>query len=212
MWGTAGGKRLLTQKLVNRWMTGDPRSEELGTVGSEVLSLFCNDGYIFCGHENGIVNVFSIVSGDFVRQLFPDENVSGEIEDRSSGEVAGKEGLVASSLILGNATGVGYMCVGSIWSSSGQMELLDNFSFHLLEVEGDGEDGRNERVLSFHLCSLTRVVALMECAEIDHHQASLLIAKKQGMDGNATLYTPWRSLRLVIPRFALLSKMKVWSS
>ena len=58
VWGSASGKRLLTKKLVNRWMTVEVRSEEVGTMEPE--SLVCNDRYIFCGHENGIVDVFSI--------------------------------------------------------------------------------------------------------------------------------------------------------
>ena len=66
-------------------MTVEARSEELGTMGPE--SLVCNDQYIFCGHENGIVDVFSIASGELVRQLSPDENVAGEIEARHSGRV-----------------------------------------------------------------------------------------------------------------------------
>ena len=80
VWGSASGKRLLTKKLVNRWMTVEVRSEEVGTMEPE--SLVCNDRYIFCGHENGIVDVFSIASGDFARRLFPDENVAGEVGER----------------------------------------------------------------------------------------------------------------------------------
>ena len=80
VWGSASGKRLLTKKLVNRWMTVEVRSEEVGTMEPE--SLVCNDRYIFCGHENGIVDVFSIASGDFARRLFPDKNVAGEVGER----------------------------------------------------------------------------------------------------------------------------------
>ena len=94
VWGTEGGKKLVTQKLVNRWMTADARPEELGTVGQEVANLVCNDQFIFCSDTNGNVDVFSIASGDLVRQLLPDENVAGEMEERHSGRVAVKEGLV----------------------------------------------------------------------------------------------------------------------
>ena len=178
VWGTEGGKKLVTQKLLNRWMTADARPEDLGTVGQEVANLVCNDQFIFCSDKNGIVDVFSIASGDLVRQLLPDENVAGEIEERISGRVAVKEGLVASALI--RTCDVGFKCCGSIWSTGGEMEMLNNFSFPLPAVpdeEGDDGDGRNYRLLRFHVCSLTTVVALI--SPFDHRESSLLVANKE---------------------------------
>ena len=65
VWGTEGGKKLVTQKLLNRWMTADARPDDLGTVGQEVANLVCNDQLIFCSDKNGIADVLSIASGDF---------------------------------------------------------------------------------------------------------------------------------------------------
>ena len=180
-WGTEGGKKLVTQKLANRWMTADARPEELVTVGQEVANLVCNDQFIFCSDKNGIVDVFSIASGDLVRQLLPDENVAGEIEERISGRVAVEEGLVASALM--RTSDVGFKCCGSIWSTGGEMEMLNNISFPLPvpDVEGDGGPGGNRRpwIIRFDVCSLTTVVALISGDLFDHRGSSLLVANKE---------------------------------
>ena len=53
VWGTAGGRKSLTQRLVYRWRNTAGRLKMVGTLGQEkVVGLFSNDTHVFCGIDS----------------------------------------------------------------------------------------------------------------------------------------------------------------
>ena len=74
VWGSKPGRKGLTEKLRHSWVNFEPSMDQLGRAKEKVMSLFCNDKHIFCGQGSGLVRVYTVSSGEYVRDLVPRES------------------------------------------------------------------------------------------------------------------------------------------
>ena len=70
-------RRRLEGKLVEKWKSADPRTVEVSQTREFVYGIFCSDAYAFCGLKNGRVGVYSLTSGEWVRDLMPGQVGTG---------------------------------------------------------------------------------------------------------------------------------------
>ena len=73
VWGNKRARKMLEEKLLNRWKTTNPETVQLGTVPQEVEAMFCNNTHAFCFVKGGKVKVYSLTDGQWVRDLESDE-------------------------------------------------------------------------------------------------------------------------------------------
>ena len=90
VWGRHGKRKKLEQKLATSWKTADLITVELGQARREVSAIFCNDRHIFCGQDNGIVGVYQLYDGQWVRELVPSKIIWG------LKQLAGSVGVLAA--------------------------------------------------------------------------------------------------------------------
>ena len=69
VWGNKRARKLLEEKLLNRWKTTNPETVQLGTVPQVVRAMICNNTHVFCGVQDGRVKVYSLADGQWVRDL-----------------------------------------------------------------------------------------------------------------------------------------------
>lgn len=182
VWGSSKGRKELTKKLVDRWLSFDAMPVELRQVpkhgetynGEErhdfthhEKNIFCNNRNIFIGQSNGVVTVYCINSGAVVDHLLPGDRV---LDGRVA--LSGKEGIVASAVMLDPQR-----CVGTIWSSKGEMSVLGNYLL-VPNCLNNGHSDCEFSIWRFAIASDSKVVALMHCDE--HISVSLVIARKTG--------------------------------
>ena len=118
VWKRSRGRKRLEGKLVERWKSVDPRTVELGQMRESVWSMCCNDAFVFCGLESRIVAVYSLTTGQWVRDLSPGQVVAG-FGRHARLAVSGNKTVVAASFREPTVT---------VWSSQGKMEQLYYFN------------------------------------------------------------------------------------
>ena len=123
VWGSKVKRLLLKEKLLQRWKDVDPAAEEFGPVrmmldphlvDRGVNSIICNNSHVFCGLPNGMVGVYCLTTGDWVRDLMPGKLKL--IRGYHPTKVAGSEIVVAA--VMWNAI------VSSVRSSNSHPDLL----------------------------------------------------------------------------------------
>ena len=117
VWGSPLGRRGLTEKLKQRWLSLVPGIDRLGEV-KDVESIFCDDKHIFCGLRIGLVQVFNITSGELIRHLRPKEPVQTSGWGASDTLVSGGKKMVVA---------VTWERFVTIWSTEGDMECLNSY-------------------------------------------------------------------------------------
>ena len=88
------------------------------------MSLFCNDKHIFCGQPNGVVRVYSISSGQLLRELLPQDSPMGP---HAMNEMPSEDTLVAGGKTVVAAVTWGRFV--TVWSSEGEMEQLASYKY-----------------------------------------------------------------------------------
>ena len=111
VWGKNRGRRRLESKLVEQWKSADPMTVALGPEREWVNSMFCSDAYAFCGLRSGVVRVYSLATGEWLRDLLPGQVGIGFNYTR----VSGSKTVVAASVWCSKLT---------VWSSKGKMEQV----------------------------------------------------------------------------------------
>ena len=117
VWGSPLGRRGLTEKLKQRWLSLVPRIDRLGEA-KDVESIFCDDKHIFCGLRSGLVQVFNITSGELIRHLRPKEPVQTSGRGASDTLVSGGKKMVVA---------VTWNRFVTIWSTEGDMDCLNSY-------------------------------------------------------------------------------------
>ena len=123
VWRSEAGKQVLTERLRQRWVNLEPSMDWLGRAKESVTSLYCNDKHIFCGQGSGLVRVYSVTSGEWIRDLVPIDASSSEPVDsrglgRSDTLVAGGKKLIVS---------VAWDVFVTVWSRDGDMDWLTSY-------------------------------------------------------------------------------------
>ena len=123
VWKSEAGKKVLTSRLRQRWVNFEPSMDWLGRAKERVTSLYCNDKHIFCGQGSGLVRVYNVTSGEWIRDLVPIDGSSSEPEDshslgRSDTLVAGGKKLIVS---------VAWDVFVTVWSRDGDMDWLTSY-------------------------------------------------------------------------------------
>ena len=151
--------------------------------------MVCNERFVFCSHNKGVVSVHAIASGDLVTEVSSEPADPGRF--RCSRVAINKElDLVASLSTSMDGKKMG----GTIWSVP-QMEVVTHVSFTLpghAEEDGEGaedesgedddedngldEDCQTTWIEGFHVISATKVVAQVFC--LTHGSDTLVVANK----------------------------------
>ena len=122
VWGSKVKRLLLKERLLQRWKNVDPAAEEFGPVrmmvdpdqvNKGVDSIFCNNSHVFCGLPCGKVSVYSLTTGNWVRDLVP----GGVDEDEDNETKMKGSDLVVAAFILEDTK-------VTVWSSTKEMEQL----------------------------------------------------------------------------------------
>ena len=122
VWGSEPGRKGLMAKLRHRWVNFEPRIDQVGGAKEEVTSLFCNNMHIFCGEGSGLVRVYTVASGEYVRDLVPRDSPSSEPNPgRTSHTIVagGKEVVVA----------VTWYKIVTVWSTGGDMDWVASYQY-----------------------------------------------------------------------------------
>ena len=90
------GKGELRKKLVARWKTVEPVTEELNRV-EDVWTMFSNETHVFCGfRRHGHVAVFNLSDGLLVKELTPSE--VSPCNQNVYTKLSGADGIVAANM------------------------------------------------------------------------------------------------------------------
>ena len=76
LWRNQYGKKRLTQKLVQLWMTENPKeevlfSQEVNLENQRITSMLCDEEYVYCADLTGKVRMFRLSDGVMERELNP---------------------------------------------------------------------------------------------------------------------------------------------
>ena len=105
-------------KLRHRWVNFEPRMDQVGGAKEEVRSLFCNNKHIFCGEGSGLVRVYTVASGEYVRDLVPRDSPSSTTTTTTL--VAGGKEVVAA---------VTWSEIVTVWSTGGDMDWVASYQY-----------------------------------------------------------------------------------
>ena len=105
-------------KLRHRWVNFEPRIDQVGGAKEKVTSLFCNNKHIFCGEGSGLVRVYTVASGEYVRDLVPRDSPSSTTTTTTL--VAGGKEVVAA---------VTWDEIVSVWSTGGDMDWVASYQY-----------------------------------------------------------------------------------
>ena len=119
VWGSEPGRKGLTARMRHRWVNFEPSMDQLGRAKEKVMSLFCNDKHIFCGQGSGLVRVYLVASGEYVRDLVPREP-NPDMRIRSYTLVAGGKEVVAA---------VTWDMFVTVWSTKGDMDWVASYQY-----------------------------------------------------------------------------------
>ena len=167
VWGKKRVRRRkrLEVKLVERWKTAEPITVEIGQARERVWSIFCNDAYVFCGGSmNGRVKVYSLTSGEWVRDLLPGEVGTGCSVTR----VSGSKEVIAAVMWNSRVT---------VWSSHREMEQLyyfDAINHNCLDL--DCLHGGDKDIEDFKVAGSKTALLLADPHQMD--KTSLVVIKR----------------------------------
>ena len=76
VWNNEYGKKRLTQMLLQRWMTENPKEEvlfnqEVNLENREITNMLCDEEYVYCADKTGKVMMFRLSDGVMERELNP---------------------------------------------------------------------------------------------------------------------------------------------
>ena len=163
VWGKRRGMRRLEEKLVHRWKTAEPITVELGQARERVCSMFCNDAHVFCGQGNGIVAVYSQISGEWVRDLTPGEVGTGFNHTR----VFGSKEVIAAAVQDSGVT---------VWSSHREMEQLYHFNANDRNcLDLACEHGEDKSIVDFKVVG-SKIALLV--VDFENNKTSLVVLKR----------------------------------
>ena len=170
--------------MVEAWKNAEPLVVQFGQVtrtdygGPEagVYSIFCDDKHVFCGMEGwngGVVCVYNLNSGEWVRNLVPSEVVANCTQTML---VCGSKEVVAATHI--------WQRVVSVWSSKGEMEELyslnvgrccntDNHDC----IDTTCEHSDKQMVLDMNVVGRKVVVLLQDPIDLRHQKVSVVVFK-----------------------------------
>ena len=138
VWGSEPGKKGLIAKLRHRWVNFQPRLDQLGRPQEMVTSLYCNDKHIFCGQGSGLVRVYTVTSGEYVRDLVPREaprttpESSSESECDSGSESEFHEDRISYTLVTGGKGVVAAVTWGAyvtVWGTGDDMDWVASYQY-----------------------------------------------------------------------------------
>ena len=146
------------------WKSLSPIDVELGQPKARELlvSFTCNDKHIFCGHWSGIVGVYHLNDGIWVRDLVPSERISG------NNQVAGGKHVLAA---------VSSNRVLTVWSTTREMEELHCFNAHNFRCLDDScVLGADSNIVNFQEMDQSKIAVLV--VHRDCNKGSLVFLKK----------------------------------
>ena len=138
VWGSEPGKKGLIAKLRHRWVNFQPRLDHLGRPEEMVTSLYCNDKHIFCGQGSGLVRVYTVTSGEYVRDLVPREaprntpESSSESECDSGSESEFHEDRISYTLVTGGkgvVAAVTWRAYVTVWGTGDNMDWVASYQY-----------------------------------------------------------------------------------
>ena len=76
VWNNQYGKKMLTQKLVQRWMHENPKeevlfSQEVNLENQRITNIVCDEQHVYCADLTGKVRMFRLSDGVMERELNP---------------------------------------------------------------------------------------------------------------------------------------------
>ena len=162
VWNNEYGKKRLTQMLLQRWMTENPKEEvlfnqEVNLENREITNMLCDEEYVYCADSTGKVRMFRLSDGVMERELLPGPEDESHFD--SDAKMAMKKDLLAlegdipdpvfitSTLTVWNTTtsSTGEVIFrGSPGSSIKAMEVMEG---KIAIVEGGSDDDWDRRSL-----------------------------------------------------------------
>ena len=138
VWGSEPGKKGLIAKLRHRWVNFQPRLDQLGIPEEMVTTLYCNDKHIFCGQGSGLVRVYTVASGEYVRDLVPRESPrttpesSSESHCDSGSESKFHEDRISYTLVTGGkgvVAAVTWDAYVTVWGTGDDMDWVASYQY-----------------------------------------------------------------------------------
>ena len=183
----------MTARLGHRWVNFEPSMDQLGRAKEKVTSLFCNNKHIFCGQGSGMVRVYTVTSGEYVRDLMPKEapqmpesssdtesdtesNTESDRESSSETLVAGGKGVVAA------ATWDAFV---TVWSTEDDMDWVASYQYrcdNCVRIPCDCHD--KGTIMDIKVTPHGKIVLLASTGgAADSNPASSVLIMKKSEDG-----------------------------
>ena len=162
VWNNEYGKKRLTQMLLQRWMTENPKEEvlfnqEVNLENREITNMLCDEEYVYCADSTGKVRMFRLSDGVMERELLPgpedESRFDFEAKMAMKKDLLALEGdipdpvFITSTLTVWNTTtsSTGEVIFrGSPGSSIKAMEVMEG---KIAIVEGGSDDDWRHRSL-----------------------------------------------------------------
>ena len=166
LWKEGSGRRLMRQKLEQRWKTVDPVTGQMAEVGQSVHALYSDDAHVFVikWPTDCKILVFDLASGQLSGELVPSPQVENLYQ------LAGGKGIVAA-----HGADSDLSTYVTIWSSLDEMEkihVFDGKSFNCPNDSCGVLDG--EAIYNIHVVGTKRLAILA----FDSSKASLVTLEK----------------------------------